>query len=111
MASREKPILSVRVAPELLERLDKICEKSGCGRAEVVERCLVLGILEQEDFVEWLESSVKGPILELMMHPKVAKAIFALAGGEPDESAMKIARGVRANKKQKGLSGRVAPAL
>lgn len=111
MSSKEKPILSVRVSPELLERLDRICEKSGVGRAEVVDRCLTLGLLEQEDFVEWLESSVKGPLLDVMMHPKVLKAIFTLSGGDtPDPTAIKIARGVRESKKGKRVSGRVAPA-
>lgn len=98
--SEQKPILSVRIDQNVLDRLDELVERTGVGRAEIVERCLSVGIADQEQFVSWLESSVKGPMLSLLMHPTVLNAIISLTGsGEIDETQQKVARNVRGKRK------------
>lgn len=94
--AEHKPILSVRIDKKLMDRLDALVEQTGVGRAEIVERCLSLGIVDQEEFVAELRSSVRGPLLALLMHPKVLNVIMSLTGGVIDETQQKIKGNVRA---------------
>jgi hypothetical protein len=94
--SDRKLILSVRISPDVLERLDKLVERTGVGRGEIVERCLLVGMQDEEELVSWLESSIQGPIQSLIMHPKVLKVLLAVTGmkGEIDETQQKVRKNV-----------------
>ncbi|HZZ44041.1 MAG TPA: ribbon-helix-helix protein, CopG family [Tepidisphaeraceae bacterium] len=99
--SERKPVLSVRISQDLMDKLVKLEERTGVGRAEIVERCLAVGVQDQEEYVEWLESSWKGPILSLLMHPKVAKAMMSMTGNELDETQEKVRANVTDRRKAK----------
>jgi hypothetical protein len=100
MSKGEKPILSVRIDADLLKRVDKLAEEADVGRAEVVERCLALGIVNQEELVQWLKSPVKGPVAQLMSHPAILGFFLSLAGEQYDEITQKLRAGVIRKKKE-----------
>jgi metal-responsive CopG/Arc/MetJ family transcriptional regulator len=102
MSKGEKPILSVRIDQKVMDRLDMLCERAGVGRAEMVERCLSVGIIDQEEFVSWLESSVQGPMLNILLHPKVLASIFSITGHTVDETQMKVKKHVTERRKAGG---------
>ena len=111
MAKGEKPVLAVRVDQGLLDRLDALAEVAEVGRAEIVERCLELGLMNSEDFVEWLRSPVKGPLVRLLTLPVLLPLVAKLfADVEVSETAMKLRAGAL-RKRGKGSTGEaVAPA-
>jgi hypothetical protein len=95
-----KPILSVRIDGELLARIDALCERTGVGRAEIVERCIVVGLDDEEEFVKWLESPIKGPVMNALLHPKVLNMLFKLVPGYGvDETQQKVRKNVREKRK------------
>src|SRR5262245_10772889 len=91
---KHKPVLSVRVDQKLLEWLDHMCERTGVGRADVVERCLSVGLAYEEQMVQWLEAPIHGPTAILLSFPGLARALVKLTGGEVDEVEMKIRENV-----------------
>lgn len=99
MSKGEKPILSVRIDADLLKRLDQMAADADVGRAEIVERCLSIGLYDQESFVAWLKGSVSGPVLQLITHPTVLKALMPLFRGEADPVSMKVRAGVLRNRR------------
>lgn len=103
--SKEKPILSVRIDQATMDRLDQLVERTGVGRAEIVERCLSVGVEDEEEFVEWLESPTGGPLAALLLHPKVLKAILALTGGRRivNETQQKVKNNLSAKRKNARL--------
>ncbi len=96
MTKQVKPVLSSRVNAELLERIDKLAEETGLGRAEVIERALAVGLEDQEKFVGQLRGAVRGPLLALVLNEKFLDVIFSLTGDTKDESQMRAIRNVRA---------------
>src|SRR4051812_9443200 len=83
MSKGEKPILSVRVDQKLLDKIDDICERSGAGRAEVVERCLYVGLSDEDEMLRWLETPITGELVHAITHPKImAFLIKALGQGD-----------------------------
>jgi hypothetical protein len=106
MAKGEKPILSVRIDGDILKRVDALAQLAEVGRAEIVERCLTLGLANQETLVEWVDSPIKGAVGQLLTYPTIAKAILKFLGDEVDETSMKIRQG--AVKKRRG---KAKPAL
>ena len=110
MAKAEiKPILSVRVSQKLMDRLDQLCERTDLTRSDVVERCLSGGILDQEEFVQFAESDLKGALLSVLMRPSVFKALGLLTfegGLEMDEKQAQVVKTVREKKRQKRVGGR-----
>lgn len=103
-----KPVLSVRIDQSVIDRLTKLEEETGVPRAEIVERALTVGMDDQEGLVRWLQSSVSGPVVSLMMHPTVLKALISVTGGGRvvDETGQKMRKGVRA--KSRRASGKPA---
>jgi hypothetical protein len=90
MAKGEKPILSVRVEQELLDALEKMAEKSGASRSELVERYVGHGLELDFAVMGLWKSRLTGPVLQVLTHPKVMKAILSLTGDEPDPALEKI---------------------
>lgn len=109
MAKGEKPILSVRVHAELLETLDAAAEEAGCGRAEIVERCLWNGLLADQQLRRWLQGRLSGPLLQLITHPKVLKAALAVIGDEVDSTVLKVRKG--AIQKRRAGVAKAKPAI
>lgn len=109
MSKGEKPILSVRVSADVLERVDRLAELAGVGRAEVVERCLWLGVANQEEFVKLLQSPVRGPLEQFLTHPWLLRKVYQLLGEEleTDPTSMKLRE--QAVKRRKG-KGKAKPA-
>ncbi len=106
MSKGEKPILSVRVDHQLLERVDALCERAGVGRAEIIERCIMVGLADEEEFVEWLESPVKGEVIHMLTHPRLIKFIASLIGDDRglDETQLKVRRNIKSKKQSRGKS-------
>jgi hypothetical protein len=75
MAKGEKPILSIRIDAGILRRVDELAARADVGRAEVVERCLSIGLFDQESLVEWLKNPVVGAVFNLLRYPVVVKAL------------------------------------
>lgn len=101
MSKGEKPILSVRIDADLLERVDRLAAEADVGRAEIVERCLRLGLGNQEELVEWLKTPVQGHITQLLTHPLLLTALKTFVG-ELDETSLKIREGaIKSRKKGK----------
>jgi hypothetical protein len=94
--SNEKPVLSIRIDADLLKRIDAICEATSVGRGEIVERCILMGLTDEEEFVDWIKSPIKGPILELLARKSV---IAKLLGFEFSKTQAKVVHNVRAKRK------------
>jgi hypothetical protein len=110
MAIGQKPILSARVSQDLLDRLEKLAELAEVGRAAIVERCLELGLMESEEFVDWLKAPIKGPLVRLLTLPILAPLIAkCFSDMEVDATSMAIRRGAL-RKSAKGRAG-LAPNL
>jgi len=99
-----KPVLSVRVDDALLKKIDALVERTGVGRAEIVERCLAVGLQDEEEFVAWLESPVKGPFASLLTHPAFLEWAFRGTRYEVDKTQQKVRKNVR--ERQRGVKGR-----
>ncbi|MGD0140729.1 MAG: ribbon-helix-helix domain-containing protein [Tepidisphaeraceae bacterium] len=93
MGKGEKPILSVRIDAELLKDVDALAEEAGVGRAEIVERCLWLGLSADMGLASWLKGKVSGPVLQIMTHPVVLKALLSLTGDKVDPTVLKVRQG------------------
>jgi hypothetical protein len=98
-SSGEKPILSVRIDPELLRRVDALAKVAGTGRAEIVERCLLQGLVDQEELVGWLKNGVTGPVLELLTHPAVLKVLLAFDRSGVDATSIRLRNGAVSERK------------
>lgn len=107
-----EPILSVRIDPVLMKRLDALVARTGVSRTEIVVRCLSVGLADEESFVRALENPLHGAIAQLAMHGSVLKVLFALTGGgEVDETQRKITRNIRKRRKgDRNLSSKVLKA-
>jgi len=108
VAKGEKPILSVRIDADLLKDVDALAEKAGVGRAEIVERCLSLGLAQDSQLASWLEGKISGPFFEFMTQPRVLKAVLRLIGDEVDPTVLKVRQG--AIEKRRG-TGKAKPAV
>jgi hypothetical protein len=99
--SQHKPVLSVRIDQDLMDRLIALEDRTGVGRADIIERCLSVGLDDEEGFVKWLESPLHGPLAHLLTHPKVLKALIPLLalGRTVDPVQQKVRAGVREKKK------------
>lgn len=98
--NKQKPVLSVRVDQQLIDRIDRLAEEGGVSRTDIVERCLGVGIKDQEEYLAWLNGRVSGPLASMMMQPQVLKVLNALTGGgEVDENQVRIAENVRSRKR------------
>lgn len=105
-SEKQKPVLSVRVEPDLLRRVDELTELAGVTRAEIVERCLSLGLANQEELVEWIKAPVKGPLVQLLTHPAILNAMGKLFNEVADDTTQKLRAG--AVSKRKGLQAKPA---
>jgi Ribbon-helix-helix protein, copG family len=103
MGKGEKPILSVRIDRELLEAVDALADEAGVGRAEVVERCLSMGVADHENLVKWLKTPIVGVAVRLLTHPEMMKAIFQFFGGDYDPTSLKVRNAAIANRKRPKL--------
>ena len=110
MPKGEKPILSVRIDAELLERVDEIAELAHVGRAEVVERCLWIGVVDQEELVSWLKNPVVGPLVRLLSHRFFLKAVgLVLRNADwADKTSVGIVDGVKKNRKGSSMRAKEA---
>ena len=110
MGMGQKPVLTVRVSQELLDGVEKLAALAKVGRAEVVELCLELGLMESEEFVDWLRAPIKGPLVRLLTLPILAPLIAKFFSDmEVDATSMAIRRGAL-RKPAKGRAG-LAPNL
>jgi hypothetical protein len=101
MSKKErKLVLSSRVDPQVLERVDKLAEETGVGRAEVIERAMMVGLEDQEKFVGRLRGAVKGPLLALLLNERFLDVIFSLSGDTKDDNQIRTIRNVRARAKR-----------
>lgn len=106
--SEPKPVLSVRIDDEILRRLDQLSERTGISRAEIVERCLAVGIVDEEEYVKSLESAITGPLMQMFMRPRVMKMVLDLLGEKVDETQMKVAENIRKKKGSRDRVGKLA---
>ena len=110
--NQPKPVLSVRIDQKVMDRLVDLEERTGVGRADIVERCLTVGMENEEEFVKWLESPVQGPLVHLLTHPKVLAVLMTTFFGpkmEIDQVQQKVRAGVR--EKKKGGKAKPKPAM
>jgi len=112
MGKGEKPILSVRIDQTLMDRLDRLVEETGSGRAEIIERCMIVGLEDQEELVKWLKSPVQGPVAALMMHPAVINTILRITGQSRthvvDEAQQEMVKRMRQKSRGRGTKTRPA---
>lgn len=85
----------------MLDRLDLLCERTGLGRAELVERCLTVGLTDEEELVAMLESPLKGPLLRLLLSPGVLKQVFGMPEGQIDPTQQKVRGNVSRRRRAK----------
>jgi len=98
-SSEPKGVLSVRINAALLDRIDQLCERTGVGRAEITERCLEIGLADEEEFVRSLESPVVGAAMHLLSYPKVLKALLTMIGEEPHPTQVQIRNNIAEKKR------------
>ncbi len=103
MGKGEKPILSVRIDADLLARVDEMADLAGVGRAEVVERCLAIGLVNQEKFVKVLKNPVANAVYDLITLPKIWAAVgtLLLDDGEVDPVSRRLIEGTAKARKTK----------
>jgi hypothetical protein len=109
--SQQKPVLSVRIDQVLMDRLMALEDRTGVGRAEIIERCLLIGMEDEKEFVKWLESPIQGPLVQLLTHPKVLKILLSSVFGpkmEIDQVQQKVTRNVREKRKSGKLNAKPA---
>jgi predicted transcriptional regulator len=104
MLRRDKPILSIRIDSDLLNRVDDLAKLADASRAEVVERCLFIGLAHQEELVSWLKNPLAGPMFRFLTQDVILKAVGVVIGKADwtDPTTVKIADGVK--KSRKGTS-------
>ena len=44
--------VGVRLDAELVDKIDKIADETGVSRTHVIERCIRLGLMQEEEFVD-----------------------------------------------------------
>ncbi|HTW95199.1 MAG TPA: ribbon-helix-helix protein, CopG family [Tepidisphaeraceae bacterium] len=77
-------MLSVRIPHELNEKLERLMERTGLSRTEVVERALWVGLSGDEKLIRDLENPLYGPLARLATHEAIVKVAAFLMGSEPD---------------------------
>lgn len=95
MAKGEKPILSARISQEAMDGIDDLAELAGVTRTEIVERCLLIGIANQEELVAMFRHPLKAPIVNLLSVPIVMKTLAKLLGGEIDRTSEELIKGTK----------------
>lgn len=103
-----KPVLSVRIDQEIIDRIDKLVAETGVHRADVIERALRIGLYDQEKFVKELQGNVTGPLLQLLMNEKFLNVVYALCGDEADPNQLKAVSNIRDRMRRKKAAGRLA---
>jgi metal-responsive CopG/Arc/MetJ family transcriptional regulator len=70
--------VGVRLEQALVERLDAIAEETGVSRTEVIERCIRLGLKQEEEFVEL--GPVAMELMNVLLSDPVRKPLEKLLG-------------------------------
>jgi metal-responsive CopG/Arc/MetJ family transcriptional regulator len=81
----QKVVLSVRINPGVLKRLDELAERTGVGRAEIVDRCVRAGLREEEELADDLQRPIVGELIHALTNEKVVKMLGKLMHGEKFE--------------------------
>ena len=76
----------------------------------MVERCLEVGLDDQEEFVGVLEKPILGEVMHALSHPSVLKAIIPLIFKDKvvDENQMKIRQHMRGKRRGGPAAGKLA---
>jgi len=111
MTRENKPVMSVRIDADLLRRIDALVEATGVGRADIVERCLYLGLANQEEFVRSLRHPLTGELAHLLTYPGVMRVLAKALGSELDPIALRVRDGVAAKRRSKHSRGHGRVAL
>jgi hypothetical protein len=110
MAKDNKVVLSVRVDPDYVAWLDEVCERGGVGRGEVVQRCLGLGLANEQALIAWMDHPIRRPILKVVASPLIAGVILKLIGSEVDDTSKKIMAHMDAERHAAKVKGKAANA-
>jgi predicted DNA-binding protein len=101
METKYDPTLSVRVPRELIEKLDRMVELTGVSRAEIVERCLDIGLSDQKELMQALENPLYGALARFATHRNLVTLVAMLTGTEVDETTQKMRAAVLNQKYRK----------
>lgn len=77
-----KKVVSVTLSPELLQRIDAVCEARGEPRSSLVERVLQDAIKAQEELLKGLESPLLSAAAKLVAKFPGLMELMALVDGE-----------------------------
>lgn len=75
----DKITISAKVDAEVIEELDKLADRIGWSRSELVSHCIVYGLREGKKFADRIEGPVLGHLLRMVFmldvdNPKDRKA-------------------------------------
>lgn len=103
-----KQIVSVRLEPEMIEKLDWLAEREKMNRSEIVEHLLGRAIPSEESFLANLDTPVLGNVMRAMANPKIAetlaKTLIPMLGLEADMKRFEVARESGKRRSRKGES-------
>lgn len=89
-----KERISMTIDPDLLQRMDAVCEARNEARAAFIERILKATIEAEEQFVADMESPVLRAIARIIAEtPGVTKFIASLAGHDTDPDNIERLKG------------------
>ena len=102
--------IGVRLGEDLVRRIDAIADQTGVTRTFVIERCIRIGLKQEEEAVEI--GPIATEVLNLMMSEPFLK-VASLVLGNPDPKQVERFKHLRENRKQskKRVTNRIVPAL
>ncbi|MBW2073111.1 MAG: ribbon-helix-helix protein, CopG family [Deltaproteobacteria bacterium] len=79
MAGRQRPTIAITIAPQLLERIDKLASSSQMSRSRFIENLLAAGVdvfEELEGTGLWSASKVMAQIKERLKESLIQRKLF-----------------------------------
>lgn len=87
MAKEPKTVATVRLSPQLLERVDQVAGDRGESRSDVLERIITNGIDSEEQFITAMENPVTRTIIDQFARsPRLVSMIAKMVGEQMGEA-------------------------
>lgn len=68
MSKEAKIPISVKLDPDLVQRLDTLADRVGWSRSELLTHCIEFGTQEGEKFADRVEGPILGHMLRIVYH-------------------------------------------
>lgn len=96
-------LISVRLPVALLDRIQQIADDQGTSRSEMIERCLEIGVRDEQEFATLVDNPITREIVKVISQSTFINKVAKMAGKEISlEQVDRFNHMLRNRKKKKG---------